>query len=140
MNFLATLFGVWAASLFALLAFGCATSGFNRGADGSLTVFALAAGEGSLASVCFDTDSSVESIKSAFAKLTAEGASALTPEQIDAARYAQYPGGVCVAARGSSISKELESLIKLYIYALAADVAGEAVGGAVDGIADLIAK
>jgi hypothetical protein len=111
----------------------CSTAGIHKQADGGFSAFASSIGEGALSSVCFDTKASVEQIKDALAKRK------LSAEQIDAVRFAQYPGGMCVAARGSSISKELETIAELYFYAKAADVIGEAVGGVGGAIGEAIA-
>jgi hypothetical protein len=116
------------------LLFGCSTAGIHKQADGGFSAFASSVGEGALSSVCFDTKAKVEDIKAALAAKPT-----LTAEEIDAVRFAQYPGGMCVAARGSSISKELETIAELYFYAKAADVIGEAVGGVGGAITEAIA-
>lgn len=60
----------------------------------------------------------------------------LDPKQLAAAleelRFGQYPQGQCIAARGSSISKELEGLLRYYLYSKAVGAVGDALGGMVD--------
>jgi hypothetical protein len=122
------------AFLLTLLCVACSTAGIHKQADGGFSAFASSIGEGALSSVCFDTKASVEQIKDTLTLNTK-----LSAEKIDAVRFAQYPGGMCVAARGSSISKELEQIAELYFYAKAADVIGEAVGGVGGAIGEAIA-
>jgi hypothetical protein len=111
----------------------CSTAGVHQTRDGQVIAFASSIGEGALASVCFDTKASVETVKSVLAKHAD-----LTPEQIDSLRFAQYPSGMCVAARGSSISKELERIAEMYLYSQGAEVLGDVVGGVGSAVGEAI--
>jgi hypothetical protein len=125
-NLLTALLAAWVGVLLALST-GCASVTKIPTPRGDF-VHVAAVGEGAMASDCSGAGE-WPSIEQA---ATPAEAKDLTPQQLEELRFSQYVDGKCIAARGSSISKELEGVLRYYLYTKAIGLAGKAIGGMVD--------